>query len=137
MDLQLSLRDIGKILPGDFIYDKLNNERVQILTVSNVWGFVSYKVFRPSDGEVYKLSAKSVSTTPDNSNMDENHIRYIALLSKIKNETSGGVLSKLSSGIIPLPHQRYVLERVIGDNNIRYIWTIEITRGFVSRTRQK
>ena len=115
--------------PGEYTYDKLNNERVQILAVSDVWGFVSYKVFRLSDGEVYKLSAESVSATPDDRNLDENHIRYVALLSKIKNETSGGVLSKLSSGIIPLPHQRYVLERVISDNNIRYILADEVGLG--------
>jgi len=36
--------------PGEYAYDKLNNERVQILAVSDVWGFLSYKVFRPSDG---------------------------------------------------------------------------------------
>lgn len=115
--------------PGEYAYDKLNNERVQILAVSEVWGFVSYKVFRPKDSEVYKLSADSLTATPDERNLDENYIRYIALLSKIKNETSGGVLSKLSSGIIPLPHQRYVLERAISSNNIRYILADEVGLG--------
>ena len=31
--------------PGEYAYDKLNNERVQILAVSEIWGFVSYKVY--------------------------------------------------------------------------------------------
>jgi hypothetical protein len=35
------------------------------------------------------------------------------MLSKIKNETSEGILSKLSSGIIPLPHQLHVLNRAL------------------------
>ena len=48
--------------PGEYAYDKLNNERVQILDVSEIWGFVSYKVFRPSDSEVCKLSEDSLAT---------------------------------------------------------------------------
>jgi superfamily II DNA or RNA helicase len=116
--------------PGEYAYDKLNNERAQILAVSDVWGFVSYKVFRPSDGKVYKLSADALTEASGaTGGYDENLIRYIALLSKIKNETSGGMLSKLSSGIIPLPHQRYALERAIGDNNIRYILADEVGLG--------
>jgi SNF2 family DNA or RNA helicase len=51
------------------------------------------------------------------------------LLSNIKNETSVGTLSKLSNGIIPLSHQRYVLNRAIGDNNIRYIIAAEVGFG--------
>lgn len=115
--------------PGEYAYDKVNNERVQILAVSEIWGFVSYKVFRPSDNEIYKLSADSLDDTFGDNNIDTNYIRYVALLSKIKNETSGGVLSKLSSGIIPLPHQRYVLERAISENNIRYILADEVGLG--------
>ena len=115
--------------PGEYAYDKSNNERVQILAVSEIWGFVSYKVFRPSDNEIYKLSADSLDDTFDDDNVNADYVRYVALLSKIKNETSGGVLSKLSSGIIPLPHQRYVLERAISENNIRYILADEVGLG--------
>jgi superfamily II DNA or RNA helicase len=117
--------------PGEYAYDKLNNERVQILAVNEVWGFVSYKVYRPSDEVVYKLATDALvmDAAEMGSGCDENYIRYIALLSKIKNETSGGVLSKLSNGIIPLPHQRYVLERAISDNNIRYILADEVGLG--------
>ena len=114
---------------GEYAYDKLNSERVQILAVSEVWGFVSYKVFRPTDGKVYKLPEDSLTIEPNIRALDENYIRYVALLSKIKNETYGGVLSKLSNGVIPLPHQRYVLERAISDSNIRYILADEVGLG--------
>ena len=115
--------------PGEYAYDQLSCERVQILAVSELWGYVSYKVFRPADGAVYKLSADDITQVPAEACADENYIRYVALLSKIKNETSGGVLSKLSNGVIPLPHQRYVLERAISDNNIRYILADEVGLG--------
>lgn len=35
---------------GDTAFDKASNERVQILTANEVWGFISYKVFNPSTG---------------------------------------------------------------------------------------
>ena len=50
-------------------------------------------------------------------------------LEKVKNERSQGVLSTFSSEIIPLPHQLYVLERVLSDNNIRYILADEVGLG--------
>ena len=37
--------------PGDYAFDKVKNERVQILSVSDVWGFVSYKVHCPADDD--------------------------------------------------------------------------------------
>ena len=45
---------------GDYVFDKNNNDRVQIVDVSMVWDFVSYKVFNPVTGVVYKLSADAI-----------------------------------------------------------------------------
>ena len=45
---------------GDYVFDKNNDDRVQIVDVSTVWDFVSYKVFNPVTGAVYKLSADAV-----------------------------------------------------------------------------
>lgn len=114
---------------GDYVFDKTKNERVQILEISEVWGFVSYKVFNASTGTVYKLSADDICAEVPEENFDESYLRYVAMLSKIKNETSGGILSKLSSGIIPLPHQLHVLNRALSNNNVRYILADEVGLG--------
>ena len=114
---------------GDFVFDKNSNDRVQIVDVSIVWDFVSYKVFNPVTGVVYKLSADSVEAESRQVNANEYYLRYIAMLSKIKSETSEGILSKLSSGIIPLPHQLHVLNRAVSDNNVRYILADEVGLG--------
>jgi superfamily II DNA or RNA helicase len=114
---------------GDYIFDKTKNERVQILEISEVWGFVSYKVFNASTGTVYKLSADDICAEVPEENFNESYLRYVAMLSKIKNETSGGILSKLSSGIIPLPHQLHVLNRALSNNNVRYILADEVGLG--------
>lgn len=60
---------------------------------------------------------------------DENYLRYVTLLSKIKNETAGGLLSSLASGVIPLPHQLHVLNRAMENNTIRYILADEVGLG--------
>lgn len=114
---------------GDVIFDTNNNERVQILDRFEVWGFVSYKVFNPSEDKVYKLSEEQISASPNEQITDINYLRYITLLSKIKNEIASGILSNLSSGIIPLPHQLHVLNRVVSSNNIRYILADEVGLG--------
>lgn len=114
---------------GDFVFDTVKNERVQILDRSEVWGFVSYRVYNPSDESIYKISAEQISTTAAGQSLDVNYLRYITLLSKIKNEVATGILSNLSSGIIPLPHQIHVLNRAVSNNNIRYILADEVGLG--------
>lgn len=113
---------------GDYAFDSIKKERVQIIEINDIWGFVSYKVFNASTGEIYRVSADVLSDNKEES-QDENYIRYLALLAKIKNETSEGILSKLSSGIIPLPHQLHVLNRALSNNNIRYILADEVGLG--------
>ena len=114
---------------GDYVFDKNNNDRVQVVDVSTVWDFVSYKVFNPATGVVYKLSADAVEAESRQVNANEYYLRYVAMLSKIKSETSEGILSKLSSGVIPLPHQLHVLNRAVSDNNVRYILADEVGLG--------
>ena len=115
--------------PGDCVYDTKNRTRVQIVDASTVWGFVSYKVFNPSTGVVYKLSSESVTVEVEQDHSNEYYLRYVAMLAKIKSETSEGILSKLSSGIIPLPHQLHVLSRAVSTNSVRYILADEVGLG--------
>ena len=90
---------------------------------------MSYKVFNPATGKVYKVSEEQLNIESSGILYDENYLRYVTLLSKIKNETAGGLLSSLSSGIIPLPHQLHVLNRAMETNNIRYILADEVGLG--------
>lgn len=114
---------------GDFAFDTATGTNVQVLEKINVWGYVSYKVFNPATGKVYKVSEEQLNIESNGILYDENYLRYVTLLSKIKNETAGGLLSSLSSGIIPLPHQLHVLNRAMETNNIRYILADEVGLG--------
>ena len=114
---------------GDFAFDMLSDANVQVLDKIEVWGYVSYKVFNPATGRVYKATEEQLNTQGSPIQYDENYLRYVALLSKIKNETTDGLLSSLASGIIPLPHQLHVLNRVMKTNNVRYILADEVGLG--------
>lgn len=114
---------------GQYVYDIAAKERVQIIEVSVVWGYVSYKLYNPASGLVSKLPAEAISAELPKDILNESFLRYITLLCKIKNETSTGVLSKLSDGVIPLPHQLYALNRALSNNNIRYILADEVGLG--------
>lgn len=114
---------------GDYAFDKPKNERIQILERYEVWGFVSYKVFNLISNSIYKLPEEQISISSIEDNIDINYIRYITLLSKIKNEIATGILSNLSSGIIPLPHQIHVLNRAVSNNKVRYILADEVGLG--------
>ena len=114
---------------GDFVFDTIEKANVQVLEKIEAWGYVSYKVFNPATGRVYKANEEQLSSSGSTMQYDENYLRYVTLLSKIKNETAGGFLSSLTSGIIPLPHQLHVLNRAMETNNIRYILADEVGLG--------
>ncbi len=114
---------------GKFAFDISNNASVQILEKIEAWGYTSFRVFNPATGTVYKVTADQLREDGGSNTYDENYLRYVTLLSKIKNETAGGLLSSLASGVIPLPHQLHVLNRAMESNTIRYILADEVGLG--------
>ncbi|OON96453.1 MAG: helicase [Candidatus Epulonipiscium fishelsonii] len=114
---------------GDLAFDTASGTSVQILEKIEAWGYISYRIFNPSTGAVYKATEEQLNIDGVTNTYDENYLRYVVLLSKIKNETAGGLLSSLASGIIPLPHQLHVLNRAMESNNIRYILADEVGLG--------
>lgn len=114
---------------GDFAFDTVTGANVQVLEKIEAWGYVSYRVFNTATGAVYKASAEQLNVDGGSNSYDENYLRYVTLLAKIKNETAGGLLSSLASGVIPLPHQLHVLNRAMEHNTIRYILADEVGLG--------
>jgi hypothetical protein len=85
---------------GKFAFDTVNSASVQILEKIEAWGYASYRVFNPATGTVYKVMAAQLKADGGNNTYDESYLRYVTLLSKIKNETAGGLQSSLASGVI-------------------------------------
>lgn len=114
---------------GDFVFDTATGANVQVMERIELWGYTSYKVFNPANGSVYKATGEQLKSGGNDAQLDENYLRYVMLLSKIKNETASGFLSALASGVIPLPHQLHVLNRAMATNNVRYILADEVGLG--------
>lgn len=114
---------------GDFVFDTATGANVQVMERIELWGYTSYKVFNPANGSVYKATGEQLKTGGNDAQLDESYLRYVMLLSKIKNETASGFLSALASGVIPLPHQLHVLNRAMATNNVRYILADEVGLG--------
>ena len=114
------------------IFDLKNRCTVQLLSEQTVWGMTSYTVYDPCKGDVYTLQAYEVSfEIPDigNALTAEAGIRYRLILPWLQNELRGGAVSVTPESVIPLPHQRYVLERVLRSENIRFILADEVGLG--------
>lgn len=70
---------------GDFAFDTIEKTNVQVLEKIKLWGYVSYKVFNPATGHVYKATEEQLNTEGSTLSYDENYLRYVVQLSKIKN----------------------------------------------------
>lgn len=114
---------------GSYVLDKQNNEKVQIIKINTVWGYISYKVYNPITDKVYNLAEEAIESEKSANDTNVDFLRYVAILEKIRSETSAGLLSKLSSGVIPLPHQLHVLNRAVETSSVRYILADEVGLG--------
>lgn len=114
---------------GDHIFDRISQNRVQIVEVTKIWDYITYKVFDKTNGKLYNLAATAAILDEPYGQTDENYLRYVAMLAKIKNEVGEGILSNLAVGILPLPHQLHVLNRALSTPNVRYILADEVGLG--------
>ena len=60
---------------GDTVFDTATGANVQVLERIDVWGFVSYRVFDPSTGKVYKAAEEQLSQSGGDGTYDENYLR--------------------------------------------------------------
>jgi superfamily II DNA or RNA helicase len=113
---------------GQWVIDNVNNTRVQVLEKYDLWGYVSYRVYAPSSKEAYTLAGDCLRPL-DNTELDTAFVRFIAVLAKVKEYLAGGMLSDLSENVLPLPHQRYAVDRALSGSRIRYLLADEVGLG--------
>jgi superfamily II DNA/RNA helicase len=119
----------GGVMKKQVVMDLSTNQEVLILETIKSWNYTTHTVYNPATGQVYKLPEEAVSLTQPKTDINLDHLRYVAWLAKIKDEVSEGTLAKVSSEVIPLPHQLYALNRALSDQNIRYILADEVGLG--------
>ena len=113
---------------GQWVRKVENEQRVQVLESFKTWGYSSYKVYNPEENKIEFLASDSLVEDLDQE-IDENYINYKIVLLKLLQEISQGMLTSLKEGVIPLPHQLYVLKRALSDSRIRYVLADEVGLG--------
>jgi superfamily II DNA or RNA helicase len=111
------------------VTDIHTGKTVQVIETQQVFGMTTYKVFEPDTGRVYSASEKSLSANTAIAPVSEAYIRYAAIWCRVRNELAGGTVFDVSESVIPLPHQRYALERALARNEVRYMLADEVGLG--------
>lgn len=114
---------------GDLAYDTSTQETVRIIEHAVLWGIHSYRVLNPATGETYRASEEVLRPVANTVTYDEDYLRFVMELARIKNEVAEGVLTPLSRNLIPLPHQLHALNRALANNNVRYLLADEVGLG--------
>lgn len=114
---------------GESLIDTQTGRIVLIVEVHKLWGMTTCKVIDMITNSVYSINAENLSTASSVYKIPESFVRFVAAWCKVKNELAHGTVFEISENVIPLPHQRYVLERAIATNNVRYMLADEVGLG--------
>lgn len=114
---------------GDLAYNASTQETVRVVERTVLWGVCTYRVLNSATGRTYRASAETLRPVDEEVSHDENYLRFVVELARIKNEVANGVLTPLSRNLIPLPHQLHALNRALSNNNVRYLLADEVGLG--------
>ena len=56
-------------------------------------------------------------------------VQFLALWARVRQELANGQLFEVSESVLPLPHQRYAMERALAGNQVRYLLADEVGLG--------
>lgn len=113
---------------GQWVKNKETNENLQIIEGYSSWDYIAYKVYNPSINTIEHI-AEEYLVSDEKDLVNTSYVQYKVLLTKVLNESSQGIISTLSHGVIPLPHQLHVLKRALSDSKIRYVLADEVGLG--------
>ena len=114
---------------GDYALYKRSRRAVQIIEVKTLWGITTCKVYDALSNTVLSVSADDLSETGTLAASEDSFVRFIAAWCRIQNELANGIVFDVSESVIPLPHQRYCLERAMATNEVRYMLADEVGLG--------
>lgn len=114
---------------GQYAYDGVAQRTVQIIERKELWGYVTYKVYDTVANHVYNISAESLREASTGREGSAAFVRFAAVWCRVRNGIAHGTLLQVSESVIPLPHQRYALERALTSNEVRYLLADEVGLG--------
>lgn len=114
---------------GQFVTDVHSGKMVRIVDSQQVFGMTTYKVFETDSSRVYNISEKALKEDNSGSAVSASFPRFAAVWSRVRNELASGTVLDVSESVIPLPHQKYALERALATNEVRYMLADEVGLG--------
>lgn len=114
---------------GESVIDTRTGRVVLIVEVHELWGMTTCKVIDITTNAVYSVNAENLATSGAACAASESFVRFVAAWCKVKNELANGTVFDTSESVLPLPHQRYALERAIATNDVRYMLADEVGLG--------
>ena len=114
---------------GQFVTDTHTGKVIKIIGVQQVFGITTYQVYDPDTGEIYNAAEKALNANGSLAEPSAAFVRFAAIYSRIRNELASGTVVDVSESVIPLPHQRYALERALESNSCRYMLADEVGLG--------
>ena len=114
---------------GESVIDTRIGRVVLIVEVHELWGMTTCKVIDMMSNSVYSVNAENLAPSGAASVASESFVRFVAAWCKVKNELANGTVFDTSESVLPLPHQRYALERAMATNDVRYMLADEVGLG--------
>ena len=114
---------------GENLIDTRTGRVVLIVEVHELWGMTTCKVIDMTSNAVYSVNAENLALSGAASAASEAFVRFVAAWCKVKNELANGTVFDTSESVLPLPHQRYALERAMASNEVRYMLADEVGLG--------
>jgi superfamily II DNA or RNA helicase len=114
---------------GESVIDTRTGRVVLIVEMHELWGMTTCKVIDMTSNAVYSVNAEKIASSGAACAASESFVRFVAAWCKVKNELANGTVFDISESVIPLPHQRYALERAIATNDVRYMLADEVGLG--------
>lgn len=114
---------------GQSVIDTRTGHVVLIVEVHELWGMTTCKVIEMTTNAVYSVNAENLASSGAACAASESFVRFVAAWCKVKNELANGTVFDTSESVLPLPHQRYALERAIATNDVRYMLADEVGLG--------
>ena len=114
---------------GRFATDVHTGKTVQVIGCQQVFGMTTYTVYDPDVGRIYNLAESALTVENCLAQPSTALVRFAALWCRVKNALAAGTVFDVSESVIPLPHQRYALERAISTNEVRYMLADEVGLG--------
>ena len=114
---------------GQYVSDVHTGKTVKVIGVQQVFGMTTYQVYDADTGEIYNAAEKTLRADASLAAPSADFVRFASVYARVRNVLASGTVVDVSESVIPLPHQRYALERAMETNACRYMLADEVGLG--------